>query len=67
MPTVVAEALAAHIQQFGVGEGGYVFTNDAGEPIRRTRFSAVWRPAVEAAGAPAGPASTPSDTSTPPP
>jgi integrase len=27
-----------------------VFTNEAEEPIRRTRFSDVWRPAVVAAG-----------------
>jgi hypothetical protein len=27
-----------------------VFTNDADQPIRRTRFSTIWRPAAKAAG-----------------
>jgi integrase len=36
------------------GPDGFLFTNHAGEPIRRTRFSDVWRPAVKSSGAPAG-------------
>jgi integrase len=54
LPRVVIDALAAHMQAIPVGPDGLVFTNDAGEPIRRTRFSDFWRPAVVAAKAPAG-------------
>lgn len=47
LPAVVVDALAAHLAEFPPGPAGFVFTNDAGEPIRRQRFSAdVWRPAV---------------------
>ncbi len=54
LPVVVLDAMAAHLAAWPVGELGLVFTNDAGEPIRRTRFSDVWRPAVKAAGIPKG-------------
>lgn len=37
-----------------MGDHGLIFTNDAGEGIRRTRFSDVWRRAVTASEAPAG-------------
>ncbi|HUZ20795.1 MAG TPA: site-specific integrase [Acidimicrobiales bacterium] len=54
LPRVVVDALAAHIAQNPVGPLGFLFTNSDGDPIRRTRFSDEWRPAVKAAGAPAG-------------
>ncbi len=54
LPAVVVETLAAHLRDFPVGPAGFVFTNNSGDPIRRTRFSDVWRPAVKAAGAPEG-------------
>ena len=54
LPAVVLAALAAHVARYEAAEDAFLFTNDAGEPIRRTRFSDVWRPAVKAAGAPAG-------------
>jgi hypothetical protein len=54
LPAVVLDALAAHLARYPVGHDGFLFTNHAGEPIRRTRFSALWRPAVKASGAPAG-------------
>jgi integrase len=55
LPDVVLEALGAHVAAFPPDDGvGLVFTNDAGEPIRRTRFSDVWRQAVANAGLPAG-------------
>jgi len=54
LPTVVLDALAAHLARYPVGPAGFLFTNHAGEPIRRTRFSDVWRPAVKASGAPSG-------------
>jgi len=59
LPAVVLDALAAHLSCYPVGPDGFLFTNHAGEPIRRTRFSDVWRPAVKASGAPMGPAFTP--------
>jgi integrase len=52
LPAVVVDALAAHLAQFPAMPDGFVFTNDRGEPIRRTRFSDVWRPARSAAGLP---------------
>lgn len=55
LPQVVVDALAAHLAAFPAGPSGLVFTTPAGEPIRRTAFSAnVWRPAVARAGLPAG-------------
>jgi len=54
LPAVVLDALAAHLARYPVGPDGFLFTNHAGNPIRRTRFSDVWRPAVKASGAPAG-------------
>jgi integrase len=54
LPAVVLDALAAHLSCYPVGPDGFLFTNHAGEPIRRTRFSDVWRPAVKASGAPMG-------------
>lgn len=49
LPDVVLEALSAHLATFGAGADGFVFTNDIGEPIRRTRFSDVWRPLASTA------------------
>src|SRR5256885_14321843 len=44
LPQVVLDALAIHLAAFPVTNPlGLVFTNDAGEPIKRTRFSDVWR------------------------
>lgn len=54
LPGVVVDELAAHLATYPVGDSGLVFTNDAGEGIKRTRFSEIWRPAVAAAGAPDG-------------
>jgi integrase len=54
LPAVVLDALAAHLARYSVSADGFLFTNDAGEPISRTRFSDVWRPATKAAGAPTG-------------
>jgi len=54
LPQVVVDELAAHLTRFPVGPDGFVFTSSTGKPLSRTRFSDVWRPAVRAAGAPAG-------------
>jgi integrase len=53
---VVVDELAAHLARWPAGEEGFIFTDDQGRPISRTRFSTyVWRPAVGAAeGVPAG-------------
>jgi integrase len=50
LPDVVLGSMSAHLASFGAGPDGVVFTNDAGGPIRRTRFSDVWRPAARTAG-----------------
>lgn len=50
LPQVALEALAEHLREFPVTDNGLVFTNEAGGPLNRTRFSAsVWRPAVKRA------------------
>jgi integrase len=55
LPDVVIAALAAHLQAFPAGDLVLVFTNQAGEPLRRSRFGdTVWRPAVRRAGVPPG-------------
>ncbi|HEX2298099.1 MAG TPA: site-specific integrase, partial [Pseudonocardiaceae bacterium] len=70
LPDVVGEALARHLEQFPAGQieldddtdernprrrqARMVFTNGNGAPINRARWSYVWRPAVQAAGLPAG-------------
>jgi integrase len=70
LPRVAVEALAAHLAAYPPtgremvvrDQAGrertevveLVFTDGRGEPIRRSALSRVWRPAVEAAGLPAG-------------
>jgi integrase len=51
LPTVVVDALAAHLAAYPPLEDGFVFVTDAGQPTRRTAFGDIWRPAVKAAGA----------------
>lgn len=52
LPTVVVDALAAHIAAFGTGPDGLLFTNELGRPLRRSAFGTTWRAATTAAGAP---------------
>lgn len=52
LPQIVVNALAAHLASYPTGSDGFLFTNDGGEAIRRTRFSDVWRPAMVGAGCP---------------
>ena len=54
LPQVAVEALAQHVEMYGTVGDGFVFTSKADEPIRRTAFSAIWRPAADAAGIPKG-------------
>ena len=50
---MVLEALAAHLAAFPAGPDGFVFTTEAGKPIRRTAFSAqVCQPAARRAALP---------------
>jgi integrase len=52
LPNVVLEALAEHLAEYRAGD--FLFTNDRDQPISRTRFSDIWRPAVARAGLPVG-------------
>ena len=54
LPDVVLEALAVHVERYGTGADDLIFSNVNGDPIRRTRFSEIWRPAVKRAGLPEG-------------
>ena len=54
LPSVVGEALAAHIAAYPSGGHGLIFTSVAGQPLRRSTFWDTWRRAVEAAGMPVG-------------
>jgi integrase len=54
LPDVVLEALSGQVSAFGTGEHDLIFPNVDGRPIRRTRFSEIWRPAVARAGLPKG-------------
>jgi integrase len=55
LPDVVLTALMEHLDKYPVGgEDEFVFSNHYGEPIRRTRFSDVWRKAARAAQLPKG-------------
>lgn len=53
LPQVVVDALAAHLAAFPAEPDGLVFKL-ASKPITRQAFGHKWRPAVEAAGLPAG-------------
>jgi integrase len=66
LPQVVVDALAAHLAAFPTvpveildathkpepksRQAALVFTTPAGVPVRRTRFSPIWRPAATTAG-----------------
>jgi integrase len=54
LPQVAIDALAEHLAKYPAGKDQFVFTNEHGNPIGRTRFSVPWRRAVKAAGAPEG-------------
>jgi integrase len=53
LPQVVVDELAAHLAAFPPSGVGLVFAN-AGEPIGRSTFGHVWRPAARLAGVPEG-------------
>ena len=45
-PNIVLETLAAHLAKYPATEGGLIFTNANGDPIRHNRFSDMWRATV---------------------
>lgn len=47
LPMVVADALAAHLAEFGEGPERLVFTNSRGGPLRRGPFNEVWHRAAD--------------------
>lgn len=50
LPQVVADALAAHLEAFPVGESGLIFTTSKGEPLRKSSVWSAWKRATLAAG-----------------
>jgi integrase len=52
LPDIVLDALSQHLAAFPTTT--YVFTNEGGEPIRRSVFSRIWRKAAKQAALPAG-------------
>lgn len=54
IPAVVHEALAWHVQVYGTGPLGLLFTTEKGERIRQTSFSDIWRRAAAPLGIPTG-------------
>ena len=49
LPAVVADHLAAHLAETGKRDG-LVFTDAAGDPVKRNSFSKTWRAAVRRVG-----------------
>lgn len=52
LPDVVLEVLSRHLAEYP--SDGLLFTNERGEPIRRNRFSDLWRRAIADLEVPAG-------------
>lgn len=50
LPTVVVEALAAHLRDYPAGPDGLVFTNAVGSPYRRSAFGTSWHAATAKVG-----------------
>ena len=50
LPVVVGDALIEHLARFAPGEGGLIFTNEYGAPLRRSGFNTMWRRAQESTG-----------------
>ncbi|WP_062526039.1 tyrosine-type recombinase/integrase [Demequina rhizosphaerae] len=50
LPMVVGDALLEHLARFEPGADGLIFTNDYGEPLRRSGFNQMWAKALASAG-----------------
>jgi integrase len=48
LPTVVVDALAAHLAMFPTE--GLIFTNEAGDVLRRSNFGTMWRRVTKSVG-----------------
>ena len=64
LPSVVTDALAAHLAEFGEGPDRVVFTNSFGGGLRRGPFNEMWHRATAETGLPLTTTSTTSATST---
>jgi integrase len=53
LPTMVAEILAQHLERYGTGPGGELFTMDSGRLWQYDRLRTLYEEAVAAAGLPA--------------
>jgi hypothetical protein len=49
-PDSVGEALAVHLERFGTGPDGLVFTSATGAPLRRSTWGKAYKAAAAAAG-----------------
>lgn len=54
MPSVVGDALAAHLAKFRGGPEGLIFTSSYRSPLRRSSFGEVWHRTTRSAGVPDG-------------
>jgi integrase len=54
LPEFVLSALARHLERYGPGEWGLLFTQPSGLPVSRNRFGDEWRATVKRAGMPVG-------------
>lgn len=52
LPVTVTDALAGHLARFKPGREGLVFTNRAGDPLRRSAFGEAWHRAADRAELP---------------
>ena len=50
LPDAVGEALAAHLERFGSGPDGLVFTSATGSPLRRSTWGKAYKSAATAVG-----------------
>jgi integrase len=55
MPQVVVDALARHVQQYGIGPHGLLFTSASGNPLTRGTASNIFRTAAKRSGVDASP------------
>ena len=50
VPSIVLEEITGHLQAYGAGPDGVVFTAEDGGPIRRNHAGRIWRAAAKRAG-----------------
>ena len=52
LPETVGVELAAHLERYGPGPGGLVFTGKRGRPLWRSTFGEAWRKVADPLGIP---------------